>query len=310
MLRKSVKNRQQKYTNRYKLWINPSSQYSTNNRFTPMTIPTLRLNDGHTMPQVGLGTASLNDDTVAPVIVTAIEAGYRHIDTAYRYGNQRGVGKGIRDTGINRGEMFVTTKLDGEFQGNESAIAGFDECLRQLNLDYVDLLLIHWPLPQRDQYVSTWKTYEKLVEAGKVRSIGVSNFKPAHLDRLLAEATIHPVANQIQLNPRITRPEHVTYDRAHDIVTVAWSPLGQGQGLLNEPTLAMIAAKYGKTPAQVVLRWNIELGIATIPRSSNPGRLTQNIDIFDFTLTAAEIAAISGLDTGAEKRVDSDTMGH
>jgi 2,5-diketo-D-gluconate reductase A len=275
-----------------------------------MTIPTLRLNDGHTMPQIGLGTASLNDDKVAPVIVTAIEAGYRHIDTAYRYGNQRGVGKGIRDSGIQREELFVTTKLDGEFQGNERAIAGLDECLRQLGLDYVDLLLIHWPLPQRNEYISTWKTFEKLVEAGKVRSIGVSNFKPAHLDRLFAEATIRPVANQIQLNPRITRPDHVAYDSAHNIVTVAWSPLGQGSDLLNEQTLATIAATYGKTPAQVVLRWDIDLGVVAIPRSSNPERLAQNIDIFDFTLTADEIAAISALDTGAEKRADSDTGGH
>jgi 2,5-diketo-D-gluconate reductase A len=262
------------------------------------------------MPQIGLGTATLDDDQIAPVIVTAIEAGYRHIDTAYRYGNQRGVGKGIRDSGIQREEVFVTTKLDGEFQGNGRAIAGLDECLRQLGMDYVDLLLIHWPLPQRDEYISTWKTFEQLVEAGKARSIGVSNFKPAHLERLFAEATIRPVANQIQLNPRITRPDHVDYDLAHDIVTVAWSPLGQGKGLLNEPTLATIGAKYGKTPAQVVLRWNIDLGIATIPRSSNPERLAENLDIFDFTLTADEISAISALDTGAEKRVDSDITGH
>ena len=275
-----------------------------------MTIPTIRLNDGHTLPQIGLGTASLNDEKVAPVIVTAIEAGYRHIDTAFRYGNQRGVGQGIRDSGIARAELFVTTKLDGEFQGNQRAIAGLDECLSQLGLDYVDLLLIHWPLPQRDEYIATWKTFETLVAAGKTRSIGVSNFKPAHLDRLLAETTIRPVANQIQLNPRITRPEHVAYDHAHDIVTVAWSPLGQGSDLLNEPTLATIAATYGKTPAQIVLRWDIELGIVAIPRSSNPARLAQNLDIFDFTLTAAEIAAISALDTGAEKRVDSDTEGH
>ncbi len=185
-----------------------------------------------------------------------------------------------------------------------------DECLRQLDLDYVDLLLIHWPLPQRDEYLSTWKTFETLVEAGKVRSIGISNFKPAHLDRLLAEATIRPVANQIQLNPRITRPEHVAYDREHDIVTVAWSPLGQGNDLLKEQALATIGAKYGKTPAQIVLRWDIDLGIVAIPRSSNPERLAQNLDVFDFTLTADEIAAISALDTGAEKRVDSDTGGH
>lgn len=275
-----------------------------------MSIPTLRLNNGYTIPQIGLGTATLNDDQIAPVIVTAIEAGYRHIDTAYRYGNQRGVGKGIRDSGIDRAELFVTTKLDGEFQGNERAIAGLDECLRQLDLDYVDLLLIHWPLPQRDEYISTWKTFEKLAAAGKTRSIGVSNFKPAHLDRLLAETAIRPVANQIELSPRITRPDHVAYGRTHEIATVGWSPLGQGKGLLDEPLFATIGAKYGKTPAQVVLRWFVEQEIVAIPRSSNPGRLAQNIDIFDFALTAGEIAAITALDTGAEKRVDSDTMGH
>jgi 2,5-diketo-D-gluconate reductase A len=262
------------------------------------------------MPQIGLGTASLNDDQIAPLIVTAIEAGYRHIDTAYRYGNQRGVGNGLRDSGIPREQIFITTKLDGEFQGDDKAIAGLDECLRQLGMDYVDLLLIHWPLPQRDQYISTWKTFEKLVGTGKVRSIGVSNFKPAHLDRLLAEATIRPVANQIQLNPRITRADHVDYDRAHDIVTVAWSPLGPRTDLLNEPILATLGAKYGKSPAQIVIRWAIDRGIATIPRSSNPERLAQNLDVFDFMLTAPDVAAISALDTGAEKRVDSDTSGH
>jgi 2,5-diketo-D-gluconate reductase A len=275
-----------------------------------MTVPNLRLNDGHSIPQIGLGTASLNDETVAPVIVTAIEAGYRHIDTAFRYGNQRGVGKGIKDSGIAREQLFVTTKLDGEFQGDDRAIAGLDECLKQLDLDYVDLLLIHWPLPQRDEYISTWKTFEKLLAAGKTRSIGVSNFKPAHLERLLAETSVRPVANQIQLSPRITRTDHVEFDRAHDIVTVAWSPLGQGKDLLDEPLLASIGANYGKTAAQIVLRWNIELGIVTIPRSSNPERLAQNLDIFDFALTADEIAAISALDDGSEKRADSDVGGH
>ncbi len=275
-----------------------------------MTIPTLRLNDGHGIPQIGLGTASLDDDTVARVIVTALEAGYRHIDTAFRYGNQRGVGKGIRDGGIAREALFVTTKLDGEFQGGDRAIDGLDQCLRQLGLDYVDLLLIHWPLPWRKEYLSTWKSFEKLAAAGKVRSIGVSNFKPAHLETLLAEATIRPVANQIQLDPRITRADHVDYDNAHDIVTVAWSPLGQGKDLLNEPVLKTIGAARGKSPAQVVLRWNIERGLVTIPRSSNPARLADNLNVFDFTLSADEVAAISALDTGAEPRVDSDTTGH
>ena len=274
-----------------------------------MTIPSVQLSDGHSIPQIGLGTA-LDDQAIVPVIVNAVEAGFRHIDTAYRYGNQRGVGQGIRDSGIGREELFVTTKLDGEFQGDAHAVAGLDECLRQLGTDYVDLLLIHWPLPQRDEYVSTWRTFEQLVEDGKARSIGVSNFKPAHLDRLLAEATILPVVNQIQLNPRITRSDQVAYHRAHGIVTAAWSPLGSGSGLRDDPTLAAIAAKYGKTPAQIILRWDVELGIVPVPRSTNPARMVQNLDVFDFVLTSDEIAAISALDTGAEQRVDSDTVGH
>ena len=275
-----------------------------------MTAPTLLLNDGNRMPQIGLGTWPLSDAEVAPVIVTAVQAGYRHIDTAYRYGNERGVGQGIRDSGLRREDLFITTKLDGAFQGGDRAIAGLDESLQRLGLDYVDLLLIHWPLPQRDQYVSTWKTFEKLVAAGKARSIGVSNFKPAHIDRLLAEGSIRPAVNQIQLNPRITRPEQRAYDSAQEIVTVAWGPLGPGTDLLNDPAVAALAAKHGKTPGQIVLRWHIELGLAPIPKSADPGRLAQNIDIFDFALTSAEIASISALDTGAELGVDSDTTGH
>ena len=275
-----------------------------------MTVPILRLHDGHTIPQIGLGTWPLNDEQAVPAVVAAIEAGYRHIDTAYRYGNERGVGQGIRDSGISRADLFVTTKADGAFQGEDRAIAGLDESLRRLGLDYVDLLLIHWPLPQRDQYVSTWKTFEQLISAGKTRSIGVSNFKPAHIERLLAEATLRPTVNQIQLNPCITRPDERSYGEAHGIVTVAWSPLGRGTDLLGNPTLAGIAAKYDKTPAQVVLRWHIEIGVVAIPKSANRDRIAQNIDIFDFTLTDEEVAAITALDTGADPGVDSDTMGH
>jgi 2,5-diketo-D-gluconate reductase A len=275
-----------------------------------MSAPTILLNNGKTIPQIGFGTSPLNDKEVAPLIVAAVEVGYRHIDTAYRYNNERGVGQGIRDSGIDREKLFVTTKLDGPFQGNDRAIGGLDESLLRLGLDYVDLLLIHWPLPQRDEYISTWKTFEKLVAAGKARSIGLSNFKPAHIDRLLAESTIRPAVNQIQLNPLITRPEQRAYDLEQGIVTEAWSPLGAGNDLLENPTLAAIAAKYGKTPGQVVLRWHIELGIVAIPRSANPSRIAQNIDIFDFMLTSDEIAAISALDTGKEPRVDSDETGH
>ena len=275
-----------------------------------MNAPTILLNNNNTMPQLGLGTSPLNDEQVAPIVVAAIEAGYRHIDTAYRYNNERGVGQGIRDSGIDRESLFVTTKLDGPFQGNDRAVGGLDESLRRLGLDYVDLLLIHWPLPQRDEYVSTWKTFEKLVAAGKARSIGLSNFKPAHIDRLLTEATIRPTVNQIQLNPRTTRPEQRAYNAAQGIITEAYSPLGAGNDLLENPTLAAIGTKYGKTPGQVVLRWHIELGVVAIPRSANPGRIAQNIDIFDFALTSDEIATISALDTGEEQGVDSDKTGH
>jgi 2,5-diketo-D-gluconate reductase A len=275
-----------------------------------MSAPTILLNNGRTIPQIGFGTSPLNDQAVVPAVVAAIEAGYRHIDTAYRYNNERGVGQGIRDSGIDREQLFITTKLDGPFQGSDRAIGGLEESLRRLGLDYVDLLLIHWPLPQRAEYVSTWKTFEKLVAAGKALSIGLSNFKPAHIDRLLAECTIRPTVDQIQLNPLITRPEQRVYNSAHGIVTEAWSPLGAGNDLLEDPTFATIAAKYGKTPGQVVLRWHIELGNVAIPRSANPGRIAQNIDIFDFMLTADEVSAISALDTGEEPRVDSDTEGH
>ena len=275
-----------------------------------MSTPTILLNNGKNIPQIGFGTSPLNDKEVAPLVVAAIEAGYRHIDTAYRYNNEKGVGQGIRDSGIERESLFVTTKLDGQFQGDDRAINGLDESLQRLGLGYVDLLLIHWPLPQRDEYISTWKTFEKLVAAGKARSIGLSNFKPAHIDRLLAEATIRPVINQIQLNPRVTRSEQRAYNTEQGIVTEAWSPLGAGNDLLENATLANIGAKYGKTPGQVVLRWHIELGVVAIPRSANPSRIAQNINIFDFELTSDEIAAISALDTGEEQGVDSDKAGH
>ncbi|HAM28107.1 MAG TPA: oxidoreductase [Microbacteriaceae bacterium] len=275
-----------------------------------MTAPLISLNNGRSIPQVGLGTWPLTDAEVAPNIVTAVGAGYRHIDTAVKYGNEIGVGQGIRDSGIAREELFVTTKLNGQYQGNDLAIAGLDASLKRLGLDYVDLLLIHWPVPKRDLYVSTWKTFEKLLESGKARSIGVSNFKPAHLDRLLAETDVVPAVNQIELNPYVTRAEQREYGTRHGIVTESWSPLGQGNELLAEPLLARLADKYGKTPGQVVLRWHIELGLVVIPKSARPERIRQNIDLFDFTLDPVDVAAISALDQGPEAGVDSDVIGH
>ena len=275
-----------------------------------MTAPTLPLNSGTDIPLIGLGTWPLDDAQVAPAIVTAVEAGYRHIDTAAKYGNERGVGQGIRDSGLPREQLFVTTKLDGEYQGSDRAIAGLDGSLDRLGLDYVDLLLIHWPLPARGEYISTWKTFEKLFEAGKARAIGLSNFKPAHIENVIAEASVLPAVNQVQLSPYTPRLAERKADDAHGIVTEAWSPLGAGNDLLGLPAIAAIAERTGKTPAQVVLRWHVQQGIVAIPKSANPQRIAQNIDVFDFELSESDLDAIAALDKGPAAGVDSDHSGH
>jgi 2,5-diketo-D-gluconate reductase A len=273
--------------------------------------PLITLNDGHTIPQLGLGTWPLDNGQVATAVVHALEAGYRHIDTAVKYGNEEGVGKGLRASGVDRNEVFVTTKLDGQFQGQDRAVAGLEGSLKRMRLDYVDLLLIHWPLPQRDEFISTWKTFERLQAEGKVRSIGVSNFKPAHLERLLAETDVVPAVNQIQLSPAITRAADREFDAKHGIVTESYSPLGgSGASLLQAPILARLGEKYGKTPAQVVLRWHIEQGLVAIPKSGNPERMRQNLEIFDFALDPQDLAELAALDEGPGAGNDSDSTGH
>lgn len=272
--------------------------------------PVIELNDGHRIPQIGLGTWPLDDKQVAAAVVDAVEAGYRHIDTAVKYGNEKGVGTGIRSSGLDQSELFVTTKLDGEFQGQDRAVAGLDGSLKRLGLDYVDLLLIHWPLPRRDEFISTWKTFERLQADGKARSIGVSNFKPAHLERLMSATDVVPAVNQIQLNPAVTRIVDAAYNRRHGIVTESYSPLGAGSDLLNAPVLGRIAQKHGKTPGQIVLRWHVEQGLVAIPKSANPQRMKENLDIFGFALDAGDKTAISTLDGGEEAGVNSDVQGH
>ncbi|MCY1221593.1 putative oxidoreductase [compost metagenome] len=272
--------------------------------------PVIELNDGHRIPQIGLGTWPLDDHQVAAAVVNAVEAGYRHIDTAVKYGNEKGVGNGIRSSGLDRSELFITTKLDGEFQGQDRAVAGLDGSLKRLGLDYVDLLLIHWPLPRRDEFISTWKTFERLQADGKVRSIGVSNFKPAHLERLMAACDVVPAVNQIQVSPAITRIVDIAYNRRHGIVTESYSPLGAGSDLLNAPVLGRIAQKHGKTPGQIVLRWHVEQGLVAIPKTANPQRMKENLDIFGFTLDADDTSAIATLDGGDESGVNSDVQGH
>jgi 2,5-diketo-D-gluconate reductase A len=273
--------------------------------------PLIELNDGNRIPQLGLGTWPLDDEQVANAVVQAVEAGYRHIDTAVKYGNERGVGNGIRASGLDRSELFVTTKLDGEFQGHDRALAGLEGSLQRLGLDYVDLLLIHWPLPARGEYVSTWKTFQRLQADGKVRSIGVSNFKPAHLERLMAETDVVPAVNQIQLSPAITRTAEREFHARHGIVTESYSPLGgSGAGLLGAPILARLAEKHGKTPGQLVLRWHIQNGLVTIPKTASPERMTENLDVFDFALDPQDLAELSVLDEGPGAGNDSDRTGH
>jgi len=275
-----------------------------------MTVPSITLNDGFTIPQLGLGTWPLDDAEVADVIQTAAGLGYRHIDTAAKYGNERGVGAGIAATGIARDELFVTTKLDGEFQGNDRAIAGLEASLSRLGLEYVDLLLIHWPLPDRGEFVSTWRTFIALKERGLTRSIGVSNFKPAHLARLVDETGVAPAVNQIQLNPFVLRHDERAANAAHSIVTESWSPIGgDGANVLSSAAIHEIADEIGKTPGQVVLRWHVQQGLVAIPKSATASRLADNIAIFDFTLSDDQMAAVDGLSQPGSG-VDSDKSGH
>ncbi|ABM09745.1 aldo/keto reductase [Paenarthrobacter aurescens] len=272
--------------------------------------PLIELNDGHKIPQLGLGTWPLNDAQVADAVVEAVSHGYRHVDTAVKYGNEKGVGNGIRACGVNREELFITTKLDGEFQGSGKAAAGLDGSLERLGLDYVDLLLIHWPLPRRGDFVDTWKTFEELQASGKVRSIGVSNFKPAHLDQLLRQTDVVPAVNQIQVSPTIPRPAARAFNERNGIITESYSPLGASSDLLNAPVLADIGKKYGKTPGQVVLRWHVQQGLVAIPKTANPQRMRENLDIFDFELDHDDLTRLQTLDAGPDAGVDSDVQGH
>jgi 2,5-diketo-D-gluconate reductase A len=272
--------------------------------------PRIPLNDGNSIPQIGLGTWPLDDADAAAAVVAAVEAGYRHVDTATKYGNETGVGDGFAASGLARDEMFITTKLDGTFQGEDRAIRGLDAALGRLRLDYVDLLLIHWPLPQRDEYVSTFRTFAKLRDEGKVRSIGVSNFKPAHLERLIAETGITPAVNQIQINPFVVRDEQRAVDERLGIVTESWSPLGPDTNLLTDARILEIAGAHGRTAGQVVLRWHVQQGLVAIPKSKSPERMAQNLAVFDFELSDHEMSAISGFSEGADAGVDSDVTGH
>ncbi|MGD0980755.1 MAG: aldo/keto reductase [Solirubrobacteraceae bacterium] len=273
--------------------------------------PMLHLRSGVLMPQLGLGTSPMSSREVEPAIVAAVEAGYRLFDTAYAYGNEEGVGAGVRACGIPREQLFITSKLNGPWHGYEGVQEAWAGSVERLGFDYVDLFLIHWPLPAQDRYVDAVRGLAKLLEDGRIRAFGVSNFKPAHLDRVLRETGLVPDVNQIHLNPYLTRDELRAYHTAHGILTQSYNPLGGGGEVLAEPVIVATAERHDKTPAQVILRWHMQLGLAAVPRSQQPERMRQNIDVFDWTLTDAEVAAIAALDRGEGAVAwDSDVKGH
>jgi 2,5-diketo-D-gluconate reductase A len=273
-----------------------------------MTVPTVALNTGAAMPQLGFGVFQVHPRDTEAVVATALEAGYRLIDTAAMYRNEDGVGRAVAASGIARDELFVTTKLDNPTHRSGDVERAFEQSLQRLGLDCVDLYLIHWPLPAADRYVQVWSTLAKFAEDGRARAIGVSNFQIAHLQRLLDETEIVPAVNQVELHPYLTQEPLRRFHAEHGIVTEAWSPLGQGGELLAEPTITGIAEKYGITPAQVVLRWHLQRGDIVFPKSMHRARMEENFAIFDVELTDDDLTAIAGLNRDERTGPDPTTF--
>jgi len=267
------------------------------------TVPTIDLNDGCAIPQLGFGVFQIEPEDTAEAVRVALDAGYRHIDTAEMYGNERGVGEGIRAAGLDRGDVYITSKLSNAFHEPDAARRAFEDTLAELDTDHLDLFLIHWPLPTRygGDFVSTWKTLEEFKADGRARSIGVSNFQVAHLERLAAEADVAPAVNQIELHPYLLNAEVRAYGEAHGIATEAWSPIAQG-AVLDDPAVTAIAERLGRTPAQVVLRWHLQRRSIVFPKSTTPSRIEENFALFDFELEPGDVAAIEALDRGEEGR--------
>jgi diketogulonate reductase-like aldo/keto reductase len=279
--------------------------------------PELLLNNGVSMPALGLGVFQSPPEETATAVETALRVGYRHIDTAAAYGNERQVGEGIRRSGLDRGDVFVETKVWVSDYGYDTTLRAFDKATRKLGVEALDLLILHQPAPDRfDQTIAAYQALETLLADGRVRSIGVSNFMPHHLDELLKQTTIVPAVNQIELHPYFAQPQVQRADAAHGILTQAWSPIGgitfypgwgeHRRNVLADPTIGAIAAEYGKSPAQVMLRWQLQHGRSAIPKSTNPGRIAENFDVFDFELTTDQLARIDALDTGVRSGPDPD----
>lgn len=269
--------------------------------------PTVTLNNGVSIPQLGFGVFKVPPDETAEAVSRALAAGYRHIDTAAMYGNEAGVGAAIAQSGIRREDVFVTTKLNNDAHRSGEVARAFDESRRRLGLDVVDLYLIHWPLPAADRYVPAWRAMEKLLADGAVRAIGVCNFTPAHLRRLAEQTDVVPALNQIELHPYLTQAAAREYHAGHGITTEAWAPIARAR-VLDAPEITALAEKYGRTPAQIVLRWHLELGTVAIPKSVTPARIVENFTVFDFELDADDVAAIGELNRDERTGPDPDTF--
>lgn len=273
------------------------------------TVPTVTLRNGLELPALGMGTWPMDDAQAADAVATAVETGYRLFDTAENYGNEAGVGEGIRRSGIARSDVVITTKFNKRWHSRDGVRQAFSASAQRLGTDYIDLLLVHWPNPDQDQYVEAVLGLNDLLEEGLIRGIGVSNFKPAHLQRL-ADAGVIPDLNQIQVDPRHIREASRQATNRLGIVTESWSPLGRDGGLLEDTAVTALAAKYGKTPGQIVLRWHVQQGLVPIPKASSREHLAENLAVFDFALEETEIADLSALDTGEAGILDSDSFGH
>lgn len=271
--------------------------------------PVVTLANGIEMPQLALGTWAMNDAEAAVAIAAALELGYRAIDTAENYGNERGVGQGIRNASVRREDVFVTTKFNRDWHSVDGVRIACEASLERLGFDYLDLMLVHWPNPDQDRYVEAFQGLVRLLEGGLVRAIGTSNFKPAHLQRLF-DLGLVPHVNQIQLDPWHRRDELVAIHRDKGIVTETWRPLGSGSAMLSDPVITAIAEKYGRTPAQIALRWALQQGFVTAPKSVNPERMAQNLDVFGFSLGGEDMAALDGLDRPDPDMLDADSFGH